>query len=1643
MPAGHVLEAVAVTRDLPGGPRLSVGLSWPGGLLAEEEVRELAGDWVVALAGIVVYAAKPGAGGYTPSDFPLVALGQEQIAELEAGVPGLAEVWPLSPLQEGLLFHALYDGGGPDVYTVQHVFRLDGPLDAAVLRAAAQALLVRHANLRACFRQPAGSAGPVQVIPGQVVLPWREEDLSGLSAAGGQDALAGAERLAAEERDRRFDVAAAPLLRFVLIRLGPGRHRLVITVHHLLVDGWSVPVLARELFAVYAAGGDATLLPAVTPYREFLVWLAAQDRQAARAAWAAELAGLDEPTLLAGAGTGRVAVVPGQVVAELGQELTGALAGRARDAGVTLNTVLQGAWGLLAGRLSGRADVVFGVTVAGRPPELPGVESMLGLFINTVPARVRLDPAASVAGLLAGLQDRQSALFAFQYLGLAEIQRAAGPGAVFDTLMVYENYPVVPGGQDGGGVRVTGAGGRDATHYPLTLVVLPGTRLRLVLDYRPDLFSRDQAEVIAARLVRVLGQVAADPGIAVSRVEIVDAAERQRLLTEWNDSAVPVRGETVAGLFGVQAARVPDAVAVVCGDEVWSYRELDERSSRLARYLIGAGAGPEAVVAVAVERSAVMVAAVLGVVKAGAAYLPVDLVYPAARIAFMLADAGPVCVVTTSAGAGALPAGGVARVVLDDPVTAAAVAARPGTPVSDGERAGRLAAGHPAYVMYTSGSTGTPKGVVVTQGSVAGLVAWAAQVFGPRRLGRVLAATSLSFDVSVFEIVVPLLAGGGIEVVDDLTAVAARPAGWAGSLVSAVPSVLGGLAGEDGLRVSADAVVLAGEALPARLLADVRAALPGCLIANIYGPTEATVYATAWYAGDAVPAGASVPIGRPVANAAVFVLDGSLGLVPPGVTGELYIGGAGLARGYAGRAGLTGERFVACPFRRGERMYRTGDLARWTPDGLLEFAGRADGQVKIRGFRIETGEVEAVLAGDPLVAQVAVIAREDQPGTRRLVAYVVPAGDAVVDQAVLRQRVAAVLPDYMVPAAVVSLGALPVTVNGKLDRAALPAPGFFAAAGGRAPATAAEELCCGLFAQVLGLDRAGPEDSFFELGGDSILSMQLVAAARRAGLVITPRLVFVHKTPAALAGAAQAAVAPPAAAVAGTGVVLATPVMCWLAERGGPAGRFSQWAQVVVPPGAGLDALAAAVRAVAGRHDVLRARLEQPPGGPWRLVIPEQAETVPAGPWVRRVDAAGLGAGVLGAAAREQARAAAGRLDPVAGVMVQVVWLDAGPGVAGRLVVVVHHLVVDGVSWRILVPDLAAAWHAAAAGRVPVLEPVPVSFRSWARLLAERAKDPEVTAQLPAWAAIVDGGDPPLSSRPLDPAVDTAATVRSVAAEVPAEVTSALLGPVPAVFHGGVNDVLLAGLAVAVAAWRARRGQPGSSVLVDVEGHGREPGDAGADVDLSRTVGWFTSIYPVRLDSGTVALAEVVAGGPAAAEVVRRVKEQVRAVPGDGLGYGLLRYLNPQTGPALAGLPVPQIAFNYLGRFGGARAACPGSGASARQEWQLAGEHGLGGDADAGMPAGHVLEAVAVTRDLPGGPRLSVGLSWPGGLLAEEEVRELAGDWVVALAGIVVYAAKPGAGGYTPSDFPLVALGQEQIAELEAEMTEQYEDKDI
>ena len=581
---------------------------------------------VEALAGVATPIE--GTAATLPDIAPgaLLALAQGEIERLERDYPRIEDVLPLSPLQEGLLFHALYDGQAPDVYITQLVLGLQGPLDGAALQAAVQALLDRHASLRAGFRNDLSR--PVQIIVPGVAPAWRSLDLSLLDAAAREQRLAG---LLAEDRAARFDLSSPPLIRCALIRLAADDHRLLLTSHHLLMDGWSTPVLVQELLTLYAHQGNAAALPRVTPYRDYLAWIAGQDRAAAIAAWQQALAGLEEPTRMAPHDPGRAPVAPEQITLSLSATLSTALSEQARRQGLTLNTLIQAAWAILLGRLSGRDDVVFGVTVAGRPPEIAGIERMVGLFINTVPLRVKLPPATPLIDLLRELQESQSRLMAHQHLGLAEIQGLAGLGELFDTLVVFENYPVERGSlsADAGGLRLSSVEGHDATHYPLSLIVLPGERLRLRLDYRPDLFDRAGMEALAGRLIRLLEAAVADPGRAIGSLEILAADERRTILRDWNETARAIPSATLPELFAAQVARTPEAIAVVFEQQSLSYGELDARSNQLAHHLRALGVGPEVVVGLCVERSLEMVVGLIAILKAGGAYLPLDPELPA------------------------------------------------------------------------------------------------------------------------------------------------------------------------------------------------------------------------------------------------------------------------------------------------------------------------------------------------------------------------------------------------------------------------------------------------------------------------------------------------------------------------------------------------------------------------------------------------------------------------------------------------------------------------------------------------------------------------------------------------------------------------------------------------------------------------------------------------------------------------------------------------------------------------------------------------------------------------------------------------------------------------------------------------------
>jgi amino acid adenylation domain-containing protein/non-ribosomal peptide synthase protein (TIGR01720 family) len=1512
---------------------------------------------VAALAELAGRAAA--AHDHTTTGADLVGLDARQLAEVRDGLP-VSEVLPLSPLQHGLLFHAAYASDGPDVYLVQTIVDVDGRVEENRLRAALQALTGRHAALRAAFRTTGTTQ--VQVLADAVEVPCQVVDA---------DPAAAAEILAAD-RARRFDVRTPPLLRCLLLR-GQDTDRIVLTAHHLLLDGWSLPTLLTDLAALYADNGDngdqgtnGTDLPPAVPYRNYLHWLARQDTAAAERAWQDALDGLAAPTIIA-PGADDHPALPALHDFALPADTTAALVQLLRANGLTLSTAVQVMWAHLLGTLTGSTDLVFGTTVAGRPPQVPGIDRMVGLLVNTLPTRVRLRPDETLLALLTRVRREQTDLLDHQHLGLATVQKATGRPRLFDTTVVLENYPhhELTGALAGSALPATAVECRDATHYPLSLAVYPGEQLRLTLYHRGDVVDDAMAATIAARALHLLTSIALDPHRTVHRLVPLPRAE----LPVVEPVAPPTAG-TVPSRFAEQVLRHADREAVRQGENTLTYHQLDMRSDALASVLGGHGVGAESVVALVLPKSPELVVAQLAVLKAGAAYLPVDPTHPRARISRLLHDARPALVITTDDVADILPDG---------------VPALPPT-AGVGHFTSTVDPRQAAYVIYTSGSTGTPKGVVLTHRGAVTMAAAQVEAFGVGPGSRVLQFASPAFDAAFSELAMALLSGATLvlpppgrllpdaELVDLLrdhaiTHVTLPPSALAVLPAGAIP---------DGTTV-----VTAGEACPPDVVA--RWA-PGRRMVNAYGPSETTVCATM---SEPLSGTERPPIGRPVTGSRTYVLDPFLRPVPAGVAGELYVAGAGLARGYAGRPGLTAARFVADPFGAGRRMYRTGDVVRGRADGQLEFVGRADNQVKLRGYRIELGEVEAALTGSPGVTHAVVTIREDRPGDRRLTGYVLP---ATVDVAATLTAVSAVLPEYMVPVTLVPLAAFPLTANGKVDHQALPAP-TAPVPGGRAPSTDAERHLRAAFADVLGTPEPDLDDSFFQLGGDSILSILLVADARARGLAITAKDVFTHRTVAALARVAKPVQPADTATLTGpaVGEVPLTPILEWARDRGGALAAFHQAMVVTTPAGATRHQITAVLAALLAHHDMLRARLTDD----WVLeVLPVAA--VAAGD---RLD-------VVTGDLRTIADTVVARLDPAIGHMVHAAWVDAGPDRSGRLVLAVNHLVVDGVSWRILLDDLAAAWKCVRSGRPVALPPVGTPFRVWAQHLRTEAGNRRT--ELPHWLGVVRTSGSLDVDGELDPLAHTESTAHEVTVELSPEDSEPLLTTVPASVNGGVDDVLLTGLAVAVARWRAERGLPTRPLRVDLEGHGRqEIGGA----DLSRTVGWFTTIHPVRLD---------VPPDAPPPDALKLVKEQLRTTPGHGLGYGLLRHVAGEPD-----LPASEVAFNYLGRFTPAAAAEPTAWTATEELGSAYGVLSSGGGAD--MPLSHHLSVNAATHDHSDGPRLRLTVTWAP-TVADAAARALAGHCADALRAL---SRNPAGGGLTPSDLPLLTLDQYDIDELE------------
>ncbi|HYD78842.1 MAG TPA: amino acid adenylation domain-containing protein [Paucimonas sp.] len=1518
----------------------------------------------------------------------------------------------LSPLQQGLLAHALQEGRA-DPYFYQSTFDIDGALDVAAFRQAWDEVVAKYPVLRTDYRWEE-IARPVQIVyrTGSAecgLFDWRDR------SAGEQDrAIA---ELLAEERANGFDFKRAADNRLRLVRLADDRHCFIWSYHHITLDGWSLALILRDVLAAYRAiaQGAAPRLSSARPYRDYLQWLQRQDLDAGRDYWRRALAGFAEATPLPLAlqslpQSGAKARFAEQSL-HLSADETAALRRFATTHRLTLNTVVQGAWAILLGRHARADEVMFGCTVSGRPADLPGVEEMAGLFINTQPLRVAMPAAQPVSAWLRQLQQQAAEQRQFDYMPLAEVQGLSGTSSaqgqgLFDSIVVFENYPIdaslAAGSGASGAIRlrhvrrgqrveqdgVAYTSGRN--NYPLSLIVKDGERMELLLAYDCTRLAHRTVGGMLGQLRTLLQAFCARPDALLSSLSLCSDEERSRIIGEWSVAGEAGAFRSIPARIAAHAAATPDAVALRYEDRQLTYRELDRQSNRIAQYLAEHGVKPELRVAICLPRSLDLVVALVGILKAGGVAVPLDPKMPAERLAYQLADSKAGLAIGL---AGTVPAGQGRWLDPNDPDLARYTDA----PLP--ERIGPL---HAAYVIYTSGSTGQPKGVVIGHGALSNYVAAVRRRLPESEIGSMAWVSTVAADLGHTVLFGALAAGKCLHVISEERAFdpdrfAEYMAAHRIDAMKIVPSHLTGLmqAADPAQALPKRCLIVGGEATSWALVERLRVLAPECRLINHYGPTETTVgvltYEHEAHAEANRPDSRNLPLGKPLANNCIHVLDAHLNPVPPGVPGEVYVGGAQLARGYLERPDLTAERFIPDPFGApGARLYRTGDIARVLADGNLEYLDRGDNQVKIRGYRVEPGEIAAQLKLEPDVSD-AVVVLSKTGESARLVGYVLATPEC--DLAAVKERLAARLPDYMVPSALVRLERWPLTSNGKLDRRALPGPDarMPGRVGKAAPRNEIEATLAAVWQEVLKLEIVGIHDSFFSLGGDSILSLQVIAKARAKGLKLTPKQMFDKPT---IAEAAQVALpiagkAKAPVAEAG-GEVPLTPIQSWFFEQ--KLAEPHHWNQsVLLAATEALDSacLDAALQALVRHHDALRLRFTDSGGAVRQTHAAQETHVL-----LQTID-------LPQASEAEQARAIAAActgvqagLNIARGPLLAAAHLRLASG-GERVLIAIHHLAVDGVSWRILLEDLQTAYRHLRNGQAVSLPAGASSWQAWAAKLHAYALSPALQSELGFWKTALQPMTLPCTNPQGE---NTVGSARRIELSLSADETRQLLRRAPAAYRARIDDLLLAALAQTLCRWSGS-----AHALIELEGHGRE--DLFDDVDASRTVGWFTTRFPICLTP---------AREPAAA--IKSVKEQLRAVPRKGIGFGLLKYLgDARSRAALDALPQPQLSFNYLGQF---------DDAQADSVFMLAPES-TGNDRAAANRRSHRLDVVGRVV----GGVLTMSWTYSPHIHDAAEIERVARDYLAHLRALIAHCLCA-AGGATPSDFPLANITQAELDRL-------------
>ena len=1514
--------------------------------------------------------------------------------------------YPLSFAQERLWFMDQYDHNAS--YNIPMAIRLFGALNIEVLEKTLLAIVSRHEVLRTNFVTI--NNGAKQVIHESATSRLEIVNLSHLSKEAADSQILGSIH---KESQKPFDLANDSLIRFILYTISEEESVLFMNQHHIVSDGWSFSILINEITQIYEAysnGKPSPLTDLPIQYADYAIWqrayLEGERLQKQADYWKDKLEGVailelptDKPRPKEQTFNGN------RLPIHLNKALTEKLQQLSRENDATLFMTLLSVFKILLQRYTGQSDICVGSPIANRTRA--EIEPLIGFFVNTL--ALRSDVATDLPFNKFLKNVRSTTLEAYEsqdipfekVVDIVEPERNLSYSPLFQAMMVLQNNPE-------GELKFSGLNIEPVviesvvSKFDITLDFIETVEgLYGSIEYNTDLFDRATIERMANHFIVLVEQVTENPGRQIKDLEVLTSEEKHQLLVEWNDTDVDYpREKCIHQLFEDQVGKTPANIAVVFEDNQLTYNELNEKSNQLAHYLQERGVKPETLVGICVDRSLEMIIGLLGILKAGGAYVPIDPAYPEDRISYMLEDAGCDIVLTQGHVGLAQPH----REVINLDSDWDKIGKRPTENVRSGVKSDNL-----AYVIYTSGSTGKPKGTLIEHKSVTRLVSNGDFNF-LRNPKVVLQYATISFDASIFEIWGSLCNGSQLIVcpprnlgIDELGQIIKQfkiEVLW-------LTSGLFSLVVENGITMLEDVKYLlaGGDVLNKNHVARVLETHKSMTVINGYGPTESTTFASLYFMTQQSAINASVPIGKPLDNTKLYVLDNNQRLVPTGVKGELYISGDGLARGYLNQPELTAEQFIKNPFSedRTSRLYKTGDLARYLPDGNIEFLGRIDDQVKIRGFRIELGEIESVLNTQEGVNTSVVLAKEVSDGNKQLVAYIVPSRDTENDASLnikeLREELSKTLPDYMVPSLFVRLDAMPLTSNGKVDKKALPEPeGNLETTNDYvAPVKENEKKLAGIWQELLGVERVGIYDNFFELGGDSIISIQVVSRANQQGLIISPKDVFKYQTVSTLAkvcGAKKTEIKAEQSFVKGE--VGLTPIQSWyfgnnLANKD----HFNQAVILQVEESLEVQMLENALNAIFRQHDVLRLFYKYE-NNRWLQEHKEFSILK-----LDVIDLTGKSGTELSKEIDKEATKIQAGLSIGRGEIFKPLLFKTAPGQANHLLLVIHHLAVDGVSWRILIEDIRKSCEQQIEGRSINLGSKTSSFKQWFERLNDYAHSDELSKELPFWKSIAEE---PVMRLPIDKneGENTVGSAANVSINLSKELTRSLLQDAGKAYNTRINDLLLSALGITISKWIRE-----NDIIINLEGHGRE--ELFADMDISRTVGWFTSLFPVCISlNGTTDIGDI----------IKSVKEQLRALPNKGIGYGILRYLKEDDAirNSVKLKSEPEISFNYLGQFNELEKS------DEQTIISISGES----SGQSVCPTNQRSNIIDINSIVSNG-ELVLTWSYSENLHSRKTIEALASNYVSELTTIIEHCLLPASGAFTPSDFPLCRLSQEEL----------------